>query len=268
MDVKIFRDRVFLMENIVLGLAMIVFVPVFFFASEYAQLSLGETASKASLVLLYFFIGFVIAAQIGGRMLDRGSARRPIVYGCALACVAFVLWADRVTDLTLSHQVWFIVLAGAGMGLMLGQANTDAINQAPNTSYGEATGITQTVRNFGSSLGLAVLGTILVTMYRDHLSSSFIAQGLRSEDAHREAGRVSQLGGGPGNHGGAIPHFVQVDFAHATQTVLYVMAAVIGVAGLVALRGLPRRRTIAADEAPAGAVADATPSVSTPREDV
>jgi hypothetical protein len=79
---------------------------------------------------------------------------------------------------------------------------------------------------------------------------------------------VSQLGGGSGSHGGAIPHFVQVDFAHATQTVLYVMAAVIGVAGLVALRGLPRRRTIAADEAPAGAVADARPSASTPREDV
>ena len=238
MDVTIFHNRVFLVDNIILALAMIVFVPVFFFASEYAQVSLGEKASRASLLLLYFFLGFVVAAQIGGRMLDRVGARRPIVFGCALACVGFVLWANRVTDLAIGQQVWCIVLAGAGMGLMLGQANTDAINQAPSTSYGEATGITQTVRNYGASLGLAVLGTILITVFRAHLAASFIDQGVPAVPAHREAARLAQAGGS--GQSGPIPHFVQLDFAHATQTVLYVMAGVIGVAGLIALRALPR----------------------------
>jgi hypothetical protein len=37
---------------------------------------------------------------------------------------------------------------------------------------------------------------------------------------------------------GSIPHFVRVDFARATQTVLYVMAAVMAVAAIVALLGL------------------------------
>ena len=46
------------------------------------------------------------------------------------------------------------------MGMMLGPANTDAMNRAGNLSYGEATGITQTIRNYGASLGLAALGTI------------------------------------------------------------------------------------------------------------
>ena len=41
----------------------------------------------AGVILLFFFIGFVIAAQIGGRMLDRGGAKRPVVIGCALAAV-------------------------------------------------------------------------------------------------------------------------------------------------------------------------------------
>jgi phage tail protein X len=45
---------------------------------------------------------------------------------------------------------------------MLGPASTDAINRASKLSYGEATGITQTVRNYAASLGLAILGTILV----------------------------------------------------------------------------------------------------------
>src|SRR4029077_3949512 len=91
-EVSIFRIRPFFVENVVLGVSNMVFIPVFFFASEYAQISLGKSASAASLVLLYFFLGFVVAAQIGGRMLDRIGAKRAVVLGCALAAVGFWLW--------------------------------------------------------------------------------------------------------------------------------------------------------------------------------
>jgi hypothetical protein len=40
----------------------------------------------------------------------------------------------------------------------------------------------------------------------------------------------------------SIPHYVSVDFAHATQTVLYVMCVIMAVAGVVALLGLERGR--------------------------
>ena len=159
-NVRIFRNRTFTVENVILGLAMMAFIPVFFFAAIYGQIALAEKATTSSLLILYFFLGFVVFAQIGGRMLDRAGAKRPVVLGCALAVVGFALWAGKVTDLHAGAQVIYIVIAGAGMGLMLGQANTDAINRASRFSYGEATGITQTVRNYGASLGFAILGTI------------------------------------------------------------------------------------------------------------
>ena len=87
------------MENIILGIAMMAFIPVFFFASIYGQIALAEKATTSSLLILYFFLGFVVCAQIGGRMLDRGGAKRPVVLGCALAAVGFALWAGKVTDL-------------------------------------------------------------------------------------------------------------------------------------------------------------------------
>ena len=92
---KIFASRAFSVENLILGIATLAFIPVFFFASEYAQISLGEPTLKASLVLLYFFAGFVVAAQIGGRMLDRRGAKRPVFLGSVLAAVGFALWASR-----------------------------------------------------------------------------------------------------------------------------------------------------------------------------
>ena len=252
-DFAIFRDRIFVIENVILAIAMVAFVPVFFFASEYAQISLGQKASKASLVLLYYFIGFVAAAQIGGRMLDRIGAKRPIVAGSALACVALALWASRVTDLSLGHQIWTIVLAGAGMGLMLGQSNTDALNHAPRAAYGEATGITQTVRNFGSSIGLAVLGTISLTVFRNHVTSSLEAQGLTAAQAHATAGQISNLSGSSHTDVTTIPHFIRLDFAHGIEVVLYCMAGVMGLVCLLALRTLPRGVTALATDEPAAA---------------
>ena len=86
--------------------------------------------------------------------------------GSALGAVGFYLLAGKLTDLSLGAQELYIILAGGGMGLMLGPASTDAVNRAPSSSYSEVTGITQTSRNFGASLGLAVLGAILISRTR------------------------------------------------------------------------------------------------------
>jgi EmrB/QacA subfamily drug resistance transporter len=238
-NVRIFGNQTFLVENIILFIAMMAFIPVFFFAALYGQIALAEKATTSSLLILYFFLGFVVCAQIGGRMLDRTGAKRPVVLGCVLAAVGFGLWASRATNLHVGAQVIYIVMAGAGMGLMLGQANTDAINRASRYSYGEATGITQTVRNYGASLGFAILGTLLISRFRSAVTGSLTAKGLPGPAASAEAAKIAQLQGGNGNPA-AIPAFIRADFAAATRDVLFGMAIIMAVAAFVALRGLRR----------------------------
>jgi EmrB/QacA subfamily drug resistance transporter len=254
MNVAIFTNPAFAVENVILFIAMMVFIPVFFFTSIYGQIALGEKPTTASLLILYFFLGYVVCAQIGGRMLDRIGAKRPVVLGCVLAAVGFGLWAGKATDLHAGPQVLYIVLAGAGMGLMLGQANTDAINRASRYSYGEATGITQTVRNYGASLGFAVLGTILISQFRSAITASLTDRGLPGPAAAAEAAKIAQLQGGNGAVS-AIPVFIRADFADATHYVLYTMAGIMAAAALVARRGLRRgvQQEDVADQAePAG----------------
>jgi hypothetical protein len=251
-NVSIFANMPFAVENAILGIAMMVFVPVFFFVSVYGQIALGDSASSASLLILYFFLGYVVCAQLGGRMLDRAGAKRPVVLGCVLAAAGFFLWAGKATSLHAGSQVIYIVMAGAGLGFMLGQANTDAVNQASRFSYGEATGITQTVRNYGASLGFAILATILASEFRSSVTTSLTARGLPGPAAAAEATKIAQLQGG-GNVS-TIPLFIRADFASATQAVLYAMAAIMALAALVALvalRGLRRgvQREEAAPEA-------------------
>jgi MFS family permease len=248
---QIFLDRAFAVDTIVLGLLSIVFVPFFFFGSVYSQVALGKNSSQAGEYILWFFVGFVIAAQVGGRILDRRGARPAVVFGGALAAVGFFLLAGKLTDLSLSAQRLDIAIAGAGLGLMLGPASTDAVNRAPSTSYSEVTGITQTARNFGASLGLAVLGAILVARNGTNVTAALTKHGVPGSIAHRVA--ASFGGSGPGAGAGrgrpaALVHDVQLAFAHSTQTVFYIMAGVMVATFIVALRWLPRGRVELAEE--------------------
>lgn len=204
-QVRIFAQRAFAADNAVLFLMSATFVPLFFFASVYAQAALGRSASSAGLVLLVFFAGFAIAAQLGGRILDNRGAKPAVLIGCALAAVGFFLWGRRVTGLDFGSQRLFLALAGAGLGMVLGPVSTDALNRAPHTSYGEVTGITQTVRNFGATLGLAIMGSLFVERAR--------------------------LGGAH-----ASLHAARLDVAHATKLVAWIMAGVMLAAFVVARR--------------------------------
>ena len=109
-----------------LFLLSVTFVPLFFFASLYSQVALGNDASNAGLYLLIWFAGFAVAAQIGGRILDTRGARPSVVAGCLISAVGFALWGSSLPDLSVNSQWIYILIAGAGIGLVLGPVSTDA----------------------------------------------------------------------------------------------------------------------------------------------
>ena len=238
MQVSIFRIRAFRVENIVLGVAMLAFIPVFFFASVYAQVALAKPAHRRASTCCISSSGSSSRRRsAGGCWTGPGPSGRSC--WAALAAVGFWLWAGKATDLNFGAQQWYVIVAGAGMGFMLGPASTDAVNQASRLSYGEATGITQTVRNYAASLGLAILGTLLVSQLRSHVTTSLQALGVPPARAAVEAQQVAPFPhSSTSTSTGSIPHFIRLDFADATQAVFYAMAIFMAVAAIVALIGL------------------------------
>ena len=113
------------------------------------------------------------------------------------------------------------------------------------------------MRNYTASLGLAILGTVLVTVMRDpghHLADRAGAAARAGSGRSGAAGAVPRRPGRRGgSSGGGVGRFrtsYRLDFAYATRTVLYVMAGIMAVAWLVAVLGLRRgaqEDTVAAD---------------------
>jgi EmrB/QacA subfamily drug resistance transporter len=255
---RLFANRAFAVDNAVLFLLSICFVPLFFFASLYAQISLGQDASNAGLLLLVFFGGFAIAAQWGGRILDQRGARPAVVLGCAVSAVGFYLWANTLHTLSFASQWPYLAIAGAGIGLTLGPASTDALNRAASTAYGAVTGVTQTVRNLGGSLGIAVLGSILVSRVVTNVESGLTTHGVpraaASRIAHEVAGAGTGATGGSGSPGHAshtLINAVQLGYAASIKTVVIGMAAAMAVAFVVGVVWMPRGRVAAEQLTPA-----------------
>ncbi|MET7639293.1 MFS transporter [Streptomyces sp. NPDC005438] len=245
-QMRVFRDRAFAVDNIVLFFAMMAFVPLFFFASVYAQVSLGASPNQAALYLLYFFAGFAIASQWGGRILDQRGARPAIKLGTGLGAVGFALWAHKLTDLSMHDQWPYAALAGAGIGFILAPSSTDAVNRALNASYGEVTGITQTIRNYAAAIGLAVYGTLLTHATTDHVADTLRERGLSSGTARDAGHSVAEAVTGHGDKRGPESDgpvatvvrdsmdAIRMDFAEANQLVFYGMALALALAFLCA----------------------------------
>lgn len=269
-DLRVFRDKAFSVDAAVLFFAMLAFVPVFFFASVYAQVSLSASPNQAALFLLYFFAGFAIASQWGGRILDKQGARPALKMGGVIGAVGFALWAGELTDLSIHDQWPYAALAGAGIGFILAPASTDAVNRAIGPSYGEVTGITQTIRNFAASVGLAVFGTILThvtnTNVRNTLEGRGLPENVSDDVAHGVTESITGNGDdaaptGTGPVADAIRDAagaIRMDFAEANQWVFYGMAIALGLAFLCALRH-PGGRAVTPDEQEEEAAAPASP---------
>lgn len=98
------------------------------------------------------------------------------------------------------------------------------------------------MRNFGSSLGLAVLGSIFISENVRRIDATLVEQGVPAAKADAIAHAVTSSGGSSehfGNQAGAaarsIFEAVQLDVAHSTRTVVTIMAAVMFAALLVSI---------------------------------
>lgn len=154
-------NRPFAVDNILTFLAFGPWLGVFFFGSVYFQVAVHQPPTQAGFSILTMFYSYFIAARIGGGWMDKSGAKTPVVRGFLAGAIGMVLWAQELTDLGHVETLAGMLVTGAGFGLVLSPLNADALDRLPDAMRGQGSGIIQTFRNFGSAIGMAVMGTIV-----------------------------------------------------------------------------------------------------------
>lgn len=143
-----------------------------------------------------------------------------------------------------------LAIYGIGVGLATAQLTNVALAEVPPARSGQASGIQSTLRQVGSALGTAILGTALAIAITSHTTSGLEGSGVPHEQAAKIADAVQSSAGTalPGLRAApATAHFAGVldgSFADATRTV-GIIAALFVLAGLVTSLLIPRSVDIA-----------------------
>jgi EmrB/QacA subfamily drug resistance transporter len=156
-------NRPFAVDNLLTFLVFAPWLAVFFFGSVYFQVAVGQEPTQAGYSILTMFYSFFVASRIGGIWMDQGGAKKPVSIGFLLGAIGMVVWGGNLSELSQSATLWGMLITGAGFGLVFSPLNADALNRVPDEMRGQASGVTQTFRNFGSAIGMAIMGTIVAS---------------------------------------------------------------------------------------------------------
>ena len=132
-----------------------------FFLSQYFQTVQGYSPLESGLRTLPWTAMPMIVAPIAGLLSDRIGARPLMAVGLALQSVA-VMWPAIVSDVDTAYStlVPALVMGGAGMGLVFAPSANAVLSSVRPQEAGQASGATNTIREIGGVMGIAVLASV------------------------------------------------------------------------------------------------------------
>src|SRR5712691_2344270 len=139
---------------------VIIYLPLFM------QGVMNVSATQSGTLLTPLMFGMVIGSFLGGQLTYRlRSYKIQGVVGAILVAGGMIFFAHMSGSTERSVIVYGMALAGLGMGLMQTTYTVAVQNSAPRTQMGAATASTMFFRSVGSTLGVAVFGSVLLTIY-------------------------------------------------------------------------------------------------------
>ena len=171
---RLFANQVFTSSGVVallLGFAMfgaITFLPLYF------QVVRGASPTVSGLEILPLMAGLLITSTVGGQIVSRTGRYRVFpVAGTAVMSVGIFLLSRLTPHTSTAEASLYMFITGAGIGLVMQVLVVAVQNSVDYSDLGVATSGNTLLRNVGSSVGTAVIGTIFATELATNLSHAF-----------------------------------------------------------------------------------------------
>ncbi len=193
-----FGNRVF---SASLGVAMAMTFGMYamlFLTPLYLQSVRGDGALLAGIELLPMSVTFVVVSQLSGRIANECGPRLPMTAGMAMMGIGLFILALIPLNDSLFLVEGALLVIGCGLGLNTAPVNAVAVASVPAARSGTASGLVNTARMVGATLGIAVLGAVFAIFAGGTGAGSHFVAGLPP----------AYVGGGIGEMMGALAAFI------------------------------------------------------------
>jgi EmrB/QacA subfamily drug resistance transporter len=161
LPLRLFRDRTFTLGAAAVTLLATAMLGAATFLPLFLQLATGATASNSGLLLLPLMIGMIVSSTFVGQFVTRlGTYKWFIVTGTLLAAVAAALFSTMDLSTSTFASSAYMVLFGAGLGMVLQNLLLAVQTTTPAADRGAATSAVTFARSIGGAVGVSVLGAV------------------------------------------------------------------------------------------------------------
>src|SRR5262245_25774707 len=216
-----------------------------FLVTQYLQLVKGYSALGAGVRTLPFAFAMVLAAITSPRIVQRVGTKLVVATGLVFMAGGFAIAATNDATTPYAVIATAMILMGFGLGSAAAPATESILSSLPPAKAGVGSTVNDTTREVGGTLGVAVLGSIMASVYGgrivDALSGIAMPAGARAAASDSLAAALQVAGGIGGTTGRGIALAAQDAFVHAFQIGSIVTGAVALAGAAIAMLFLPAR---------------------------
>jgi len=246
LDLRFLRIPQFATPNIVAFCAYFATFAIFFFTALFLEEVSGYNGGQIAMVFLPMTILMILASLLAGRWTGSVGIRWSIVGGCA-AFAGGLLWTNAVISPNPPYLPLAAALAvtGIGIGACVVPITSSVLAVIPPERSGMAASTTNTSREVGAVMGVAILGAIVIGKLQTALVASLNALGLPKSIQPIVingvlTGQVPSVGGtssqAPAGQGKLVREVIQATysaFQSGLHDALYVSAGLVAAAGIL-----------------------------------
>ncbi|MGA9162145.1 MAG: MFS transporter [Actinomycetota bacterium] len=245
LDVHLFTNMRFTAASLAITLGFFALFGFIFLVTQYLQLVKGYSALQAGVRTLPFALAMVVAAVTSPRVVQRIGTKLVVATGLVLMAGGFAIASTNDASTPYPVIATAMILMGFGLGSAAAPATESILASLPREKAGVGSAVNDTTREIGGTLGVAVLGSIMASVYGgrvlDALSGTPLTAGLRAAAGDSLAAALQVAGGIGGAAGQAIALAARDAFVHAFQIGSVVTGAVALAGAAIALVFLPAR---------------------------
>lgn len=237
-DPRLLARRAFGGGNLALGLLLFAVAAITFYHAFYLQGALGFPPMRAGLANIPTALGALVGAPLATRLVRRMSLRLVCVPALTVAALTMGGYGFLGLRTPFAGIEALLFVQGLSVGMVIGPVTAALIGDLPLKQAGAGSAVTNTVRQTGSVIGIAVGGTVMSIVYRRAIEPSLEGvPGPVREQARASAEQARHVATAAGRP--ALAQAADGAFVHAMHVGAVWIAAVALLGPVVLLITLP-----------------------------
>jgi EmrB/QacA subfamily drug resistance transporter len=189
LDMTYFRKPRFAMGAMGITFAFFSMFSLMFVLTQLLQYIKGYTPFSAGVRTLPFAFVLVIVSPRAVKLVVTYGVKVIVGIGLALLVIGLLMFSFIGVDTSYTYFVVCMLVMGFGVALAMPSLSTGIVQSVPLNKAGVGSAVNDTTREVGGAMGIAVVGSIVTTIYRDHLAPVLTQLAQQSPEGAQAAGR-------------------------------------------------------------------------------